>query len=179
VHLVFLALCPDQAPAFGFPGSTAFPPRPPAALPGFRSAASLVLCRCTTPRCRSSGTYSSSPSPNGPCPTDHGRPRGLSVLAREVSMHAWGLRLRRACGALALAHAPVWPSGCRDTVGALIVRFRSSQLRDTQPAHAPVQASLRPCSVTLLVVTFQRFQGGLTTARAWLGVRMVRYSFPV
>ncbi len=29
-------------------------------------------------------------------PSDHGRPRGLSVLAREVSMHAWGLRLRRA-----------------------------------------------------------------------------------
>ena len=32
----------------------------------------------------------------------HGRQQGLSVLAREVSMHAWGLRLRRACGALAL-----------------------------------------------------------------------------
>jgi hypothetical protein len=78
-------------------------------------------------------------------------------------MHAWGLRLRRACDALALTRAAVWPSGCRDAVGALIVRFRSSHLRDTQPAYAPVQ----------------RFHGGLTTALAWLGVRMVRYSFPV
>jgi hypothetical protein len=65
-----------------------------AALPGLRSTASSVLCRCTTPRCRASGSYSSSPSPSVPCPTGHGRPRGLSVLAREVSMHAWGLRLR-------------------------------------------------------------------------------------
>jgi len=78
-------------------------------------------------------------------------------------MHAWGLRLRRACGALALPRTPVWPSGCRDTVGALIDIFRSSLLRDTQPAYAPVQ----------------RFHGGLAIALAWLGVRMVRYSFPV
>jgi hypothetical protein len=34
-------------------------------------------------------------------PTGGGRPQGLSVLAREVSMHAWGLRLRRACDAQA------------------------------------------------------------------------------
>ena len=34
---------------------------------------------------------------------------------------------------------------------------------NTQPAYAPVQ----------------RFKCSLTTALAWLGVRMVRYSFPV
>jgi len=65
--------------------------------------------------------------------------------------------------ALALAHTAVLPSVLRDAVGALISRFRSSQLRDTQPTYAPVQ----------------RFKCGLTTALAWLGVRMVRYSFPV
>src|SRR5262249_3870942 len=54
----------------------------------------------------SSGSYSSSPSPNGPHPTDHGQPRGLSVLAREVSIHAWGLRLRRASVVLALVRTP-------------------------------------------------------------------------
>jgi len=68
----------------------------PATLPSLRSAASPKLCRRSTPRCRSSGPYSSSPSPNGPCLTAHGQPRGLSVLARQVSMPAWGLRLRRA-----------------------------------------------------------------------------------
>jgi len=62
-----------------------------------------------------------------------------------------------------LARAAVWPSGYRDAIGALIVRFRSSHLRDTQPAYAPVQ----------------RFRCGLATAPAWFGVRMVRYSFPV
>ena len=47
-----------------------------------------------------------------------GRQQGLSVLVREVSMHAWGLRLRRACGALAFTRATVLPSGWPDTVGA-------------------------------------------------------------
>ena len=88
-------------PAACSPWSAAFPPRSPAALPGLRSTASLVLHRCTTPRRRASGPYSSSPSPSGPCPTDHGQLRGLSVLARGVSMHAWGLQLRKACDALA------------------------------------------------------------------------------
>jgi hypothetical protein len=78
-------------------------------------------------------------------------------------MHAWGLRLRRAGDALALTHTTVLPSVQRDAVGAL--DFAISELinfRDTQPAYAPVQ----------------RFKCSLTTALAWLGVRMVRYSFP-
>ena len=40
---------------------------------------------------------------------------------------------------------------------------RSSLLRDTQPACAPSQ----------------RFKCGLSAALTWVGVRMVRYSFPV
>jgi len=106
-----------------------FPPRSPSALPGFRSTASLVLRRCTTPRCRSSGPYSSSPSPSGPCPTHHGRPRGLTVLVRDVSIHAGGLRLRRTHCVLAFTLASVWPSVQLDAVGARIARFRSSPLR--------------------------------------------------
>jgi hypothetical protein len=51
---------------------------------------------CTASRRLAAGRYSSSPSPSVPSPTDHGRPPGLSVLARGVFMHAWGLRLRRA-----------------------------------------------------------------------------------
>ena len=38
-------------------------------------------------------------------------------------MHAGGLRLRRACVALALPRAAVWPSGQHDAVGALIGDF--------------------------------------------------------
>jgi hypothetical protein len=41
--------------------------------------------------------------------------------------------------------------------------FRSSLLRDTLPAYAPVP----------------RFGGSLAGTPAWFGVRMVRYSFPV
>src|SRR5260370_6474435 len=41
--------------------------------------------------------------------------------------------------ALALIAPHVLPSVLRDAVGTLISRFRSSQLRDTQPTHAPVQ----------------------------------------
>jgi hypothetical protein len=48
------------------PQSAAFPPQSPAALPGFRSAASPVLCRCATPRPRAAGTYRSSLSPSVP-----------------------------------------------------------------------------------------------------------------
>src|SRR5450631_4144696 len=57
----------------------------------------------------------------------------------------------------------VLPSVLRDAVGALIARFRSSQLRDTQPTYTPAQ----------------RFKCDLTIALAWLGARMVRYSWPV
>src|SRR5207248_3315588 len=62
-----------------------FPPQPPSALPCLRSAASQVLRRCTTPRHRSSGPYSSSPSPRGPCPADHGQ-RRASRFSRVLGM---------------------------------------------------------------------------------------------
>src|SRR4030095_7348036 len=70
-------------------------------------------------------------------PTDS--KRGLSVLAREVSMHAWGLRLRRVASALAFTRTAVLLSVLPDDVSTLIGRFRSSLLRDTQPAYAPSQ----------------------------------------
>ena len=41
-----------------------------------------------------------------------------SVLAREVSIHAWGLRLRSAGDHARVYACPVLPSGCFDTVGA-------------------------------------------------------------
>jgi hypothetical protein len=50
-------------------------------LPGLRSTASLVLCRCATPYRRTRGSYSSSPSPTDPHPTGCEWPQGLSVLA--------------------------------------------------------------------------------------------------
>src|SRR5204863_1749073 len=84
--------------------------------------------------------------------------RGLSVLARGVSIHAWGLRLRRAASCLRLSHAAFLS----------FQFFRHRRLPDwqiselnTQPAYTPVQ----------------RFKCGLSTALAWLGARVVRYSF--
>jgi hypothetical protein len=68
-----------------------------------------------------------------------GQPRGLPVLAREVSIHAWGLRLRRVASALAFTRTAVLLSVLPDDVSTLIGRFRSSLLRDTQPAYAPIQ----------------------------------------
>jgi len=69
-----------------------------------------------------------------------GPQQGLSVLAREVSMHAWGLRLRLACDALAMAHVTVLPSGWPDTVGAIVLRISAFSefinIRDTQPTYA-------------------------------------------
>jgi len=65
--------------------------------------------------------------------------------------------------ALALPRTALLPSAWPDIVGSLFCRFRSSHLRDTQPAYAPVQ----------------RFGCVVAAAPAWLGVRMVRYSFPV
>lgn len=52
------------------------------------------------------------------------------------------------------------PSGPSDPVGSLIAMI--SELY-TQPADTPVQ----------------RFKCGITAALAWLGARVVRYSFPV
>jgi hypothetical protein len=73
-------------------------------------------------------------------------------------MHAWGLRLRRAASCSRLAHATF--------LSFRLVRHRRlpgvpiSEL-NTQPAYTPVQ----------------RFKCGLTTALAWLGAKVVRYSF--
>ena len=67
-----------------------------------------------------------------------GRRWGLPVLARGVSMHAWGLRLRGARPMLAIAHPPVLPSAMRNDVGTPVTII--SQL-NTQPTCAPVNAS--------------------------------------
>src|SRR5271155_6093307 len=64
---------------------------------------------------------------------------GLPVLAHGVSMHAWGLRLRRVRRTLARAHPPVLPSAMRNDVGTLVAII--SQL-NTLPACAPVNASM-------------------------------------
>ena len=142
------------------PWSTAFPPQPPPAAPRFCSAASSVLYRCTTPRDRARGTCRSSRSPSGPSYLLDGQPRGLPVLAHGVSPHAWGLRLRRAEGGLALAPALVLPSVRSDSVGA---RNQLISELNVLPTDAPLQ----------------RFKCGLTTALAWLGARVARYAFPV
>src|SRR5271169_4590549 len=68
-----------------------------------------------------------------------GRRWGLPVLARGVSMHAWGLRLRGGLRLLAIAQPSVLPSAMRNDVGTLVAFI--SQL-NTQPACAPVNASM-------------------------------------
>jgi len=85
---------------------TVLPPRSPLAHPCLRSTASLVLCRRSTPCRRARGSYRSSLSPTDPPLSSGGWPQGLSVLAREVSMHAWGLPPRSARDALAICRAP-------------------------------------------------------------------------
>jgi hypothetical protein len=66
-------------------------------------------------------------------------------------MHAWGLRLRSARGALAIDRAPRCCLPVRLTPSALLILAISELInfRDTQPACAPVQALLRPFSVAL------------------------------
>src|SRR5271170_2295322 len=64
---------------------------------------------------------------------------GLPVLARGVSIHAWGLRLRRGPRILAIAHPPILPSAMQNDVGTLVAII--SQL-NTRPACAPVNASM-------------------------------------
>ena len=76
--------------------------------------------------------------------------QGLSVLAREVSMHAWGLRLRRACDALAVSHATVLPSGSPDTVGISGFWYFGAHNFGIPSLHVPLSnassAALRPPS---------------------------------
>ena len=99
------------------------------------------------------------PSPTGP-QCDCGRQRGLSVLARGVSMRAWGLRLRRVDGALA--------DIARHRVAfQIVLRCRHPGLLFSElnglPTYTPVQ----------------RFKCALTGALAWLGAKVDRYSFLV
>src|SRR5712692_6950960 len=75
-----------------------------------------------------------------------GRRWGLPVLARGVSIHAWGLRLRGVLRMLAIAHPSVLPSAMRNDVSTPVAII--SQLH-AQPACAPVNASmaaLRPAT---------------------------------
>jgi hypothetical protein len=99
-------------------------------------------------------------SPTGPQPFSKGRPRGLSVLAHDVSRRAWGLRLRRACIALAITCTAVLSSGSFYPVDALNLCFRSSMASPPIPLSNASSASLR-------------------SALAWLGAKMGRYSFLV
>src|SRR5665213_610176 len=69
----------------------------------------------------------------------NGRQRGLPVLARGVSMHARGLRLRGVRRVLALAHPLVLPSAMLNDVGTPVAII--SQLH-TLPALPPVNASM-------------------------------------
>src|SRR5260370_21285673 len=117
------------------PWSAAFPPRSPSALPCLRSTASLVLCHCATPFRRARGTYRSSPSPTDPPLTGCEWLQGLSVLAREVSMHACGLRLRRACDALAISRTPQCCLPVRLTPLALLVLAFSELTISGYPAY--------------------------------------------
>src|SRR4029077_2211350 len=64
---------------------------------------------------------------------------GLPVLARGVSMHARGLRLRGVLQVLAMTHPSVLPSAMRNDVGTPVAII--SQL-NTLPACAPVNASM-------------------------------------
>ena len=84
------------------------------------------------------------------------RRRGLPVLARGVSMHARGLRLRRVLRVLALAHPSVWPSAMMNDVGTPIAII--SQL-NTLPALPPVNASM----ATLRLATHDSGPGRLAT----------------
>src|SRR5215470_4043770 len=74
-----------------------------------------------------------------PATTSDGRQWGLPVLARGVSMHAWGLRLRGVLRVLAMAHPSVLPSAMRNDVGTPVAII--SQL-NTLPACTPVNASM-------------------------------------
>src|SRR5712691_8998219 len=98
VHLAPLAQCPAQAPAVGSPWPSA--QRAPASLHALRRQ-SPGLVRTL----RQDYAAARLPSHVHPGLIPHrflrasrrlrGRHWGLSVLARGVSMHAWGLRLRR------------------------------------------------------------------------------------
>src|ERR1700738_1088484 len=141
------------------PWPTAFPPCAPPTVPRPCSRTSQVLCSRSTPRRRTWRTYGSSPSPPGPL-TICGRQRGLPVLAHEVSLHAWGLRLRGAAPCSRFRNSALLPSVLPDAVGS--PKRKISEL-NTQPADTSVQ----------------RFKCDVAAALTWLGARVVRYTFPV
>ena len=85
-----------------------------------------------------------------------GRRWGLPVLARGVSMHAWGLRLRSVLRRLAMASLPVLPSAMLNDVGTLVAII--SQL-NALPACAPVNASM----VALRLATHDSGSGWFAT----------------
>src|SRR5664279_4995148 len=91
-------------------------------------------------------------------PTDG---NGVSRFSRVEFLCMHGVSDSAGRGALALSHAVMLSSGYGDTVDSLIRRFRSSQLRDTQPTYAPSQ----------------RFRNALAGRPAWFGVKMVATPF--
>src|ERR1700675_1830285 len=74
------------------------------------SSDSSVLPRCPTPQWRALGSYRQSLFPPACRVVHFRRLRGLPVLVHGVSRRAWGLRLRRTHGELALAFPAVLPS---------------------------------------------------------------------
>ncbi len=101
------------------------------------------------------------PSRHVPSQCHHGgRPGDLPVLAQRGSVHARGLRPRRAAPRLALSVRCVLPSASLNSVGAL--KTLISRL-NTRPARAPVRC----------------FTCTLAGAGAGLGVIVGRYSFDV
>src|ERR1700733_10172967 len=92
------------------------------------------------------------------------------VLACGVSMHAWGLRLRRARQMLAIAHVSVLPSAMRNDVGTPVAII--SQL-NTLPACAPVNASM----AALRLATHDSGSGWF--ASPFLYDSSIHYSTPV
>jgi hypothetical protein len=105
---------------------------------GDRDGTAPAGAACT--RCAGSSDVRLMAFSDRPRPTDDRVCRwGLPVLARGVSRHAQGLRLRRVGRRLALAPPSVWPSVLLNDVGTLIAII--SQL-NTRPACAPVNASI-------------------------------------
>src|ERR1700677_566974 len=99
-----------------------------------------------------------------------GRRWGLPVLARGVSMHARGLRLRRVLRMLAIAHPSVLPSVSWYDVGPPVTII--SQL-NTLPACAPVNASM----AALRLATHDSGSGRFATP--FLYDSFIHYSTPV
>jgi hypothetical protein len=102
------------------------------------------------------GLMASSPSPPGPLPTC-GQPRGLPVLAGSFS----------ACLGSSTPPGPRLARVFASARGCL-----PCCLTPSPPCTTRFRSSLYPAPV-------HRFQRSLATALAWLGARVVRYSFPV